>query len=384
MASGFPDYVAFEVPVTVPSGGTGASSWTLNGVLIGNGANALKVTAAGAANHPLRVPAAGGEPAFGTLDLSQCVANPASGALLFQAGGSNQNVTLTPSGTGFTILGGSVGIGTSTPKTFSGVTFTNSLWLQVQTSSGNVAELGLDGGQARLWLRASAAVFNNKNALLKNANGTLSIIPADDDTTERTAALSVALATGAVTIGTLALTNPLPVASGGSGTATPALVAGIGISISGSWPNHTVAIATLDGARVYNSANEAITTATFTALTFDSERYDNGGLHSTVSNTSRLTAQKAGAYSLWGNVYFDANATGLRQVRIKLNAVTWIAVESGLPQTDGTALLTVSTLHRLSVGDYVELVVYQSSGGNLNVVASGDFSPEFAMQWLGP
>ena len=38
-----------------------------------------------------------------------------TGALTFAAGGSNQNVTITPSGTGKTILNGNIGIGTSTP-----------------------------------------------------------------------------------------------------------------------------------------------------------------------------------------------------------------------------------------------------------------------------
>lgn len=38
-----------------------------------------------------------------------------TGALTFAAGGSNQNVTLTPSGTGYTLLNGKVGIGTSSP-----------------------------------------------------------------------------------------------------------------------------------------------------------------------------------------------------------------------------------------------------------------------------
>lgn len=40
-----------------------------------------------------------------------------TGALSFAAGGSNQNVQLTPSGTGFTLLNGFVGIGTATPAT---------------------------------------------------------------------------------------------------------------------------------------------------------------------------------------------------------------------------------------------------------------------------
>ena len=38
-----------------------------------------------------------------------------TGALTFAAGGTDQNVTLTPSGIGYTILGGGVGVGTTTP-----------------------------------------------------------------------------------------------------------------------------------------------------------------------------------------------------------------------------------------------------------------------------
>jgi hypothetical protein len=39
-----------------------------------------------------------------------------TGALTFAAGGANQNVTLTPSGTGYTVLNGRVGIGTTSPQ----------------------------------------------------------------------------------------------------------------------------------------------------------------------------------------------------------------------------------------------------------------------------
>ncbi|MFA6375770.1 MAG: tail fiber domain-containing protein, partial [Candidatus Paceibacterota bacterium] len=52
-----------------------------------------------------------------------------TGALAFSAGGSNQNVTLTPSGIGYTLLGGNVGIGTTSPNTkleINGTFFSNS------------------------------------------------------------------------------------------------------------------------------------------------------------------------------------------------------------------------------------------------------------------
>ena len=59
-------------PVT--TGGTAAATLTLNGVVVGNGTSAVQITAAGAAYQPLRVPAAGGAPAFGALDVSQSAA----------------------------------------------------------------------------------------------------------------------------------------------------------------------------------------------------------------------------------------------------------------------------------------------------------------------
>jgi hypothetical protein len=37
------------------------------------------------------------------------------------------------------------------------------------------------------------------------------------------------------------VTGLLPVANGGSGTATPALVAGSNVTITGAWPNQTIA-----------------------------------------------------------------------------------------------------------------------------------------------
>jgi hypothetical protein len=65
--------------------------------------------------------------------------------------------------------------------------------------------------------------------------------------------------------GTLAITlsgTPLPIANGGTGTATPALVAGSQIAITGSWPNQTIAVtpaiawaSLIDGATINTDAS---------------------------------------------------------------------------------------------------------------------------------
>lgn len=136
-------------------------------------------------------------------------------------------------------------------------------------------------------------------------------------------------------------------------------------------------------ARVYNTANLAIPNSTITALTFNSERYDTGGCHSTASNTSRLTVPSGGGgvYHLGASVNFASNATGTRAAAIRLNGATTLAnVEVGAQS--GTLGLVVSCDYKLSAGDYVEVTVYQASGGSLNVTTNSSFSPEFWFRWV--
>jgi len=64
--------------LTVSYGGTGGTGLTGNTVLMGNGSNPIATTNLGIADQILRVPGAGGAPAFGSLDLSKNAAVGAS------------------------------------------------------------------------------------------------------------------------------------------------------------------------------------------------------------------------------------------------------------------------------------------------------------------
>jgi hypothetical protein len=133
-------------------------------------------------------------------------------------------------------------------------------------------------------------------------------------------------------------------------------------------------------ARAYNNAAISISHSTVTALTFNSERFDTNSLHDTGSNTSRLTAPVTGVYMISGSVQFASNATGIRAAFIRLNGSTNIATQI-LPVASSTDIFTfgVQTIYQLTAGDYVELTVFQNSGGSLNVNSDGNRSPEFAM-----
>lgn len=146
----------------------------------------------------------------------------------------------------------------------------------------------------------------------------------------------------------------------------------------------TAAWGTPDGAAVYNSAVEAITSAVLTPLTFDSEYYDNGGLHSTSSNTSQLTAQKAGKYLISGQVLWASTPTAreLKLVIRKGGTVYLAMLDEEFINTSGPSQ-NISALAHLAAGEYVELLVNQNTGSNLNCGGLAS-APWFAMQWLGP
>ena len=135
-------------------------------------------------------------------------------------------------------------------------------------------------------------------------------------------------------------------------------------------------------ARVYNNANIPVTHATHQVLTFNSERYDNDSIHSTSSNTGRLTATTAGVYHITANIRFASNATGAaRALRLRVNGSTLIALANAVPVAVGYGQteVTIVTDWKFAANDYVEVTAFQDSGGSLNVESGNFYSPEFSM-----
>ena len=121
-------------------------------------------------------------------------------------------------------------------------------------------------------------------------------------------------------------------------------------------------------ASAYNSAVQSINNTTWTALTFNSEDYDTGSMHSTSSNTSRITvpSSHAGLYVMTGTVAFDSNATGFRAVSFYKNGAILYTPAQTQPITGSLTVVNVTAWAVLAVADYIELFAYQSSGGALN------------------
>ncbi len=135
--------------------------------------------------------------------------------------------------------------------------------------------------------------------------------------------------------------------------------------------------------RVTKAAFQGITTATNTAIVFDTERYDTDSMHDTVTNNTRITIVTAGLYEVGGCIEWDANAAGTRSLGIRLNGTTFLVnvfmdIDSAILHAQN-----VETTYKFAAADYVELVAWQDSGGSRTANKSGNYSPEFWATWKG-
>jgi hypothetical protein len=138
------------------------------------------------------------------------------------------------------------------------------------------------------------------------------------------------------------------------------------------------------GARVTNSIAQSIPNVVTTLITFDTEYYDTDSFHSTSVNPGRFTIPFDGKYIVGGHVQYAAAPVGYREILIKINGATFIAVYLPVATAGNIAIYaSLVTLYEFSVGDYVELHANQNSGGALNINAANNFSPEFWIHYLG-
>jgi len=134
--------------------------------------------------------------------------------------------------------------------------------------------------------------------------------------------------------------------------------------------------------RVYNSANISIPHSATTAVTHDSERFDTDTMHSTSSNTSRITFTTAGLYLVGFHGRFEAGTDYSRAYAdITLNGATLLARYDRRATTVDVRdpAMEVVTAYKFAAADYVEARVFHqnTAAAARNLVVSANESPEF-------
>jgi hypothetical protein len=142
-------------------------------------------------------------------------------------------------------------------------------------------------------------------------------------------------------------------------------------------------------AMVTDTATTSINSVTWTLMTFASEDYDTNGLHSTVTNTGRLTVPtgEGGLYHVYGAVTWTTGSNGLfLQVRKNGAASTAASLAStmanfGSLTANMDPIVSISGHIRLAAGDYLELYTAQNSGSALALKGTTQ-AHRFGMYWV--
>jgi hypothetical protein len=229
--------------LTVAQGGTGVATSTGTGSVV-------------LSNSPTLVTPALGTPASGTatnltgLPISTGVSGLGSGVATFLATPSSANLisaVTDETGSGALVFANSPTLVTPALGTPSALVGTNITGTASGLTAGNVTtNANLTGAITSTGNATSLGSFSSANLLgaLTDETGTGSAVFATSPTlvtpilgTPTSATLTNAtglpLSTG--------VTGTLPVANGGTGTATPSIVAGTNVTVTGTWPNQTIA-----------------------------------------------------------------------------------------------------------------------------------------------
>jgi hypothetical protein len=137
------------------------------------------------------------------------------------------------------------------------------------------------------------------------------------------------------------------------------------------------------GCRVYRATTQAIPTATDTLISFSTERWDTDNCWALSPNPTRLVATTAGKYEIGAMITFAPDATGQRAVILRVSNAFFAA--QGFQNATGGSLgtgLCVATVVDLAANDYLEVIVYQNRGSDLNVEAGDGTNRQKCEAWI--
>lgn len=125
------------------------------------------------------------------------------------------------------------------------------------------------------------------------------------------------------------------------------------------------------GSRIRNSGNFSCPNNALTAVTFDIIDFDNLGVIDLINRNTKIIISKIGWYVFIGGSPggFASNTTNERALYLSINDTTNIARQvKGANDGSPIAYQTVTGMYYCQAGDYIKLLAYQNSGGNLNLV----------------
>ncbi len=106
-------------------------------------------------------------------------------------------------------------------------------------------------------------------------------------------------------------------------------------------------------------------------------------MHSAATNNSRITINTGGLYKVSGGGKWAISSAGARYMAIRRNGTHDLCNDSRIPLASDNSWQNVTRDMLISVGDYVELCVAQTSGSGLALLGSVEGGAWLTVAWLG-
>jgi len=128
-------------------------------------------------------------------------------------------------------------------------------------------------------------------------------------------------------------------------------------------------------AKVRRTTDQSIPNNTGTPLSYDTADYDTDSMIDLGTHPTRITFNTDGVYLLVGAMFFDAASDTAYRTSVICKNGDYTNLELGEELGAATGggnsnARTVTAVDKFTVGDYVEFLAYQGSGGALNVKGS--------------
>ncbi len=146
-------------------------------------------------------------------------------------------------------------------------------------------------------------------------------------------------------------------------------------------------LASIPVARVSDNTEQVLPNETPVTLNFNTESFDIDNLHSTTTNSSRLTAPIAGIYRVSASVGFilSSSTTSVILELVKNGTVDLFDTQN--PTEGNTTFSNATDLVKLNAGDFVQVVAEQkgaTSGSSAFSCSPAESCPSFSMEWVAP
>jgi hypothetical protein len=134
--------------------------------------------------------------------------------------------------------------------------------------------------------------------------------------------------------------------------------------------------------QVRQIVSQNLTSGSFATLTYTAEDVDTTGMHSTLSNTDRITSVYPGWYGVAGSLGISGNVNGRRGGNWRVNTTDVNGSAILVPSSSAAPVIPLATMMIfLNVGDYLQMAAFQDSGTSPLATSVTTYNQSRASAW---